>query len=226
MSPGTEAARLLLRAGWAAGPLYVGLGLAQMLLRDGFDPRRHALSVLANGPGGWVQVLNFVVVGALVLAGAAGIRRVLRGRRGGTWGPLLLGAYGAALIGAGIFRADPAPDFPPGTVVDPALGMSTSGMLHFVFGGIGFYALIGASLVFTRRFAELRRAGWAVFSAITGVFLFGAFAAVAFGATTPTALLALTAAVLLTWIWHALLMRGLMVEAGPVQGAGIRARSA
>jgi len=65
-------------------------------------------------PGGWIQIANFMASGALVIAGAVRIRRVLGGKRAGSWGPLLLAIYGLGLIGAGIFRADPASGFPPG----------------------------------------------------------------------------------------------------------------
>jgi hypothetical protein len=41
----------------------------QMLVRDGFDIRRHALSLLTNGDLGWIQILNFVLTGLLVIAG-------------------------------------------------------------------------------------------------------------------------------------------------------------
>jgi hypothetical protein len=42
----------------------------QMLVRHGFDIRRHALSLLTNGDLGWIQILNFVLPGLLVIAGA------------------------------------------------------------------------------------------------------------------------------------------------------------
>lgn len=205
-------AQRLLRAGFAAGPVYVLLGILQLLVREGFDPRRHALSLMANGPLGWVQVLNFFLTGALVIAGAIGIRRLLRGVRGGRWGALLLGVYGIALIGAGFFRADPAPDFPPGSTFDPSAGFSTSGLLHFVFGAIGFYALIAACFVFARRFASIGRRAWMLFSIVTGAYFFASFGALASGTMASGVMLAFWFAVLLSWIWHALLMRELLAE--------------
>ena len=39
----------LLTCGALAGPLYVTLGLLQILFREGFDIRRHALSLMSNG---------------------------------------------------------------------------------------------------------------------------------------------------------------------------------
>ncbi len=194
----------LLRAGALAGPLYVVIGVAQIVSREGFDMRRHALSILTNGDLGWIQVGNFLLSGALVIAGATGARRVLRGRLGGTWGPRLLAVYGAGLIAAGIFRADPAAGFPPGATAPAA--MSRSGLFHFVFGAIAFYALIGACFVFTRSFAKAGWRGWAVYSFVSGLGFLIAFAALASGGGGEATMLAFYGAVLWIWIWHTALM--------------------
>jgi hypothetical protein len=87
----TGTTRALLACGVAAGPLFVVVGLAQMLTRDGFDPLRHPLSLLSLGDLGWIQIANFVLAGGLFVACAVGMRRVMRPGRGGTWGPLLGG---------------------------------------------------------------------------------------------------------------------------------------
>src|SRR5262245_17500987 len=84
----------LLTLGIIAGPLYITVALAQILTREGFDVRRHAVSLLSNGEYGWAQIANFLVSGALVIAGAIGCRLVLRDQPGGRWGPLLLALYG------------------------------------------------------------------------------------------------------------------------------------
>src|SRR5262245_9367887 len=103
----------LLRWGVVAGPFYLAIGLIQAGFREGFDLARHPLSVLANGPGGWVQTLNFLLTGLMVVAAAMGFRSVLgRKSRGVTW---CLAGFGVAMILAAIFRADPVDGFPPGT---------------------------------------------------------------------------------------------------------------
>jgi hypothetical protein len=207
--------RALLACGVAAGPLYVVVGLVQAVTREGFDVRRHALSLLSNGEWGWVQTANFFVTGALVIAGAIGIRRALRPGKAGTWGPLLLGLYGIGLLGAGVFPADPGQGFPPGTPAE-VTGMSTSGLMHFVFGGIGFYALIAACFVFARRFASLGERRWVAYSVASGIGFFIAFAAIASGRASPTIVLGFYAAVIWIWAWHALVSRKLLDEAtGP-----------
>src|SRR5262245_41597171 len=111
----TSVTRSLLGYGVIAGPLYVVISLGQALTRDGFDMTRHAWSLLANGSLGWVQIVNFVLVGAMTIAFAVGLARALPGQR---WAPRLVGAYGLSLIAAGVFRADPALGFPPGTPAD------------------------------------------------------------------------------------------------------------
>jgi hypothetical protein len=184
-----------------AGPLYLVIGFVQAITRNGFDVRRHALSHLSNGALGWIQVSNFLLAGALVLVGAVGVRGALAAGRGHRWVPLLLATYGIGLLGAGAFKADPAADFPPG-VTEVSTAMSTSGLMHFAFGGLGFYALIGACFVLARRFRDDGATGWAAWSVATGVVFFISFAAIASGTTAPAVILAFYGAVALAWIWH------------------------
>lgn len=99
--------RRLLRCGLAAGPVFLGVAAAQILTRDGFDLTRHPISLLSNGDLGWIQIGNVLVTGSLVIAFAAGMRRALRAQKGGTWGPWLLTVFGAGLVLAGVFVADP-----------------------------------------------------------------------------------------------------------------------
>ena len=209
-SPGAESAvtRRLLACGVSAGPLYMVVGLAQAVMRDGFDMRRHALSLLSNGDLGWIQIVNFMAAGALVIAGALGIRRRLHPGRGGTWGPILMGLFGVGLIGSGVFVADPGAGFPPGTV--PPATMTSSGLLHFVFGGLGFYALIAAGFVFARRFWSRGERGWAVYSVGTSTGFFAAFAAIASGSTSSAVIVAFYVAVAWVWVWHASVSARLM----------------
>jgi hypothetical protein len=68
-------------------------------------------------------------------------------------------------------------------------------------GGIGFFGLIGATLVFAFVFSRQRESGWAVASLLTGLFFFGAFAAIASGTRHPAINLAFTAAVVVSWAW-------------------------
>ncbi len=113
------------------------------------------------------------VAGPLFVACAVGMRRVLNrgGDRvsGGTWAPRLIGAFGVSLIVGGVFLADPAFGFPPGTPPGAPEQLSWHGIVHAIAPAAGFGSLIVASFVFARRFAHLRQRGWAVFCAISGV---------------------------------------------------------
>lgn len=103
--------------GIAAGPLFLAVWAAQAFTRDGFDPSRHPLSLLALGSAGWIQIANFVITGALFIAAAIGLRDH------GRWLPRFVGALGFGLIAAGVFVTDPGAGFPAGAPegrVDPS----------------------------------------------------------------------------------------------------------
>src|SRR5689334_6287086 len=136
----------LLGYGVIAGPVYVLAVAAQMAIRDGFDPTRHAASQLANGHLGWIQIATFLISGAMTIAAAVGVRRALGPGRLPAWASGLLGAYGVALVLAGIFRADPSDGFPPGT--PPGVGeISWHGLTHFAVAAAGFTCLVAACIV-------------------------------------------------------------------------------
>jgi hypothetical protein len=161
--------RTLLTAGVLAGPLFVTVVVLQELTRDGFDPKRHPLSLLSLGDLGWIQITNFVVCGALALASAFGLRRVMRNGRGGTWVPILVGAYGIGLIWGGVFLADPAFGFPVGTPVGMPSSMSWHGILHAIAPTVAGIAVGTACVIFARRYAGLGQRGWAWYCGATAV---------------------------------------------------------
>jgi hypothetical protein len=195
----TTRTRALLAGGVVAGPLFSLVGLIQSFTRPGFDIRRHALSVLETGDLGWIQMSSFVITGLLFVGGAAGMRRVMHGGRGGTWGPMLIGAFGVGMIGAGCFTADPAFGFPPGTPPE-ANTISWHGIVHLSVATLGFAALIAAGFVWTRRFASQRRWGWAAYSAITALIFFVSFAGLASGQLFLTPAFVVTALNAFVWV--------------------------
>lgn len=196
--------KLLLTAGVLAGPIYIIVGIAQVLTRDGFDITRHPLSMMSLGNLGWIQIANFVITGLLVIGGAIGLRRVAQADKRLRRGAFLIGIYGLGVLGGGIFVTDPALGFPPGTPDTYPETVSWHGLLHFIFGQIGFLGLIIASFVYARFFSKSGLRRWAIFSAFTGVlFLFAIMSTVATagGDGAVWALLALYAAVILAWTW-------------------------
>jgi hypothetical membrane protein len=199
-NPATATTRSLLGYGVVAGAVYVGVSLAQAFTRDGFDLTKHAWSLLANGPHGWIQVANLALTGIMVITFAAGLRRALRPGRGARSAPGLIAAYGAGMLAAAAFRADPAMGFPAGTPDGPG-SVTVTGMLHLVSAGIGFLCLVAACFVVASRYAAEGRRGWARYSRITGVVFLAGFAGVTTG--QPALTLAFVAAVIAAWIWMA-----------------------
>ena len=172
--PPRVATRTLLACGALAGPLFVLAAFLEGATRAHYDPLRHPVSSLELGDHGWTQVVNFLVSGVLTLAFAVGLRRVLRPGRGGTWGPLLIGIWGAGLLGAGVFITDPVSGYPPGSPPKP-IDPTVHGVLHDLVSLPAFVALTAACFVLCRRFAADGERGWALYSAVSGVVFLAAF---------------------------------------------------
>ncbi|MFI6803320.1 DUF998 domain-containing protein [Streptosporangium canum] len=170
------ATQLLLSCGIAAGPLFLAVGVIQGLTREGFDFTRNAISQLSLGDLGWIQVTNFVIAGALIIAGAIGMRRTLHGGPGGTWAPRLVAVFGTSFLVSAVFAADPGAGFPVGAPEGPTASLSTNGVVHMVGGMIGYLALCVAFIVLARRFSAQGRRGWAVASRIVPVVVLAGFA--------------------------------------------------
>jgi hypothetical protein len=198
--PADRVTRSLLGYGVIAGPVYVVVAIAQGLTRDGFDFSRHQWSLLSNGGPGWIQVVNFVLTGLMVIAFAAGLRRALSPGIGASWAPRLIGAYGVSLIAAGILRADPALGFPVGTPDGPGT-VSWHGIAHLAAGGLGFTCLAIGCFVMARRYSSERRRGLAQFSRVTGAVFLAGFAMIASSGGMPIANIFFTVAILLVWAW-------------------------
>ncbi len=160
--------RRLLTCGVIGGPLFVVTFLIEGFTRADYDWLRVPVSSLALGDLGWIQVVNFVITGLLMLAFAIGLWRALPTPEGSTWGPLLIAALGIGLVGAGIFVTDPVRGYPPGTP-DQYLQYSLHGHLHELFSSPFFIGLPVACFVFTRRFAKWGERGWAVYSVMSGL---------------------------------------------------------
>jgi hypothetical membrane protein len=190
----------LLGYGVIAGPFYLLVSLAQALTRDGFDLTRHAWSLLANGELGWIQVANFTVTGAMLVAFAVGLHRALAGGRAGRWAPRLIGAFGVGMaLSALVFRADPAQGFPPGAPEQPEL--SWHGALHYPIAGIAFLCLVVACFVLASRFAAEGRRGWAAFSRAAGVVFLVGFAGLSASAGAAWSVVSFIVALVVVLAW-------------------------
>ncbi|MBY8873126.1 DUF998 domain-containing protein [Micromonospora sp. PLK6-60] len=182
--------RLRLAGGVLAGPVFVVSALAQGLTRDGFDFRRHPVSMLSTGTLGWLQIATFLVTGALCVGAALALRRSVAS----TWVPRLLLLWGLGLMAAGVFAADPADGFPAGTPRGPGQ-ISWHGGLHFLAAAVAFVSLIVATFVVARQGRP-----WAVASAAVGAFFAVAWAAL-IAVPGPVAMVAFGVAVTAGWAW-------------------------
>jgi hypothetical membrane protein len=129
----------------AAGPIVFTLAfLAQEAFRRGeFSPVAEPVSALEAGPNGWIQQVNFIVFGLLMLAFAIGLHQGIEPSRWGVIGPALLGVASAGLFLAAAFplREDAA-----GAAYDPGG--------HFIAGLTFFLSTSLAMLVLSRRLAK------------------------------------------------------------------------
>lgn len=193
--------RSLLGYGLVAGPFYLVVSLIQAFVRDGFDLMRHPLSLLANGPGGWVQTANFVITGVMVIAVAVGFRRVLGPKgRAVSW---FLGAFGAGMIAAAVFPADPVDGFPVGTPEGYPTSITTPGMIHFLAAMLGFIGLAVSCFFAARVMSRRKVRSLALVSLFSGLaILLGFFGGAALG---PAGILGIWFSVLVGWAWLAVL---------------------
>ena len=199
----------LLYAGMV-GPLgFIIVFLVEGATRPGYSVWRNFVSQLATGPGGWMQVVNFIVCGALVVAFAVALRAAWRGSPGSVGAPLLLGLFGLDLVVAGLFSTDPALGYPPGA----AQVHTSHGMVHGLAGLGAFTLLPATALVSSRHFAAVAaERTWFVYSLLVGVALFAGFVAfTVFSAmdssgawpNAPTGLMQ-RAVIITGWTWIAL----------------------
>ncbi len=191
--------RSLLGYGVLAGAFYLAVGISLALTRDGFELQHHALSLLTLGERGWMQRANFVVTGAMTSAAAVGFARALAPSPAARRAAVLLGVYAVALVASAVALPDPMGGFPPG--VDTA--STTSGVLHFVAGAVGFVALVAAALVVATWFLEHGATRPAIWSYVAAAVIVAGFVLGAALAMSSAGVFALWLAVVTGWAWLA-----------------------
>jgi hypothetical protein len=151
--------RILLIGAVIATPFFVALWAVQAFTREGFIPTFHPMSLLSLGDGGWVQIINFVVTGLLVLGGGFGLRRALAPGWLTRWAGILVALMGVGLIVAGVFVTDAGAGFPAGAP-DGAPAMSWHGAVHQAGFVLTQLAFIAAAVVLSVHFGRTRQRGW------------------------------------------------------------------
>ena len=161
--------RALLIAGIAIGPWFIVLSLVQAMARPGFDITEHEVSLLLVGSAGWVQTITFLITGFLGLAFAAGLRRLLRPGKAGTWGPIAVGAFGVLFLIAGLNHPDPHLGFPIGAPEGVPQVQSVPSNIHSIAFSALALAVVAFCFIFVRRFVADGDRGWAIGSAACAV---------------------------------------------------------
>lgn len=91
------------------GPImFAFVALVQSLLRPDHSLVTHPISALAAGPSGWVQGVNFLVFGSLMIAYAVGLHLGVQPTRWGVVGLAFLVLSGLGLVWASVFPATDA----------------------------------------------------------------------------------------------------------------------
>jgi len=169
--------RAALYAGVVGPLLFIAVFLVEGFTRPGYSQWRNFVSQLSTGETGWVQIVNFLVCGGLVLLCAVGLRQALKGTRGAVGAPILLGLFAISLLVAGIFSTDPVLGYPPGV---PEI-QTTHGAIHGVAGLLAFTLLPAACFVTAWHLAKQPGEGrWAVYSIAVGLVVMVFFFAAAF----------------------------------------------
>ena len=151
--------RALLIGAVLATPLWVALWAVQAFTRDGFRPTYHPISLLSLGEGGWLQVLNFVIVGLLISGGGIGLGRALGVGRLTQWISILVVMMGFGLAISGLFVTDAGGGFPAGAP-EGAPVMSWHGAVHEAGFILTQLAFLAAGITLAILFARNRRRAW------------------------------------------------------------------
>ena len=142
-------------AGMVGSVLFVSVFTVYGWLCPGYSPTRMFVSELSLGTYGWVQMLNFVLTGALLLVFGRGLAAHFSTGAASRAGPVLVQCMGVSLMVSGLFATDPSAMFDQ---------VSAHGVVHGIFGAIFFTLAPVSCFVFYRRFRSDRTwrpmAGW------------------------------------------------------------------
>jgi hypothetical protein len=109
----TDITRALLTSGQSACILFVLIFLFLGSRRDDYSSLKYPVSSLALGEEGWMQRINFLLSGSLILVSAYGFKKITRIIKAGKYIPVYIAAAGTGLACAGIFTTDPVYGYPP-----------------------------------------------------------------------------------------------------------------
>ena len=169
--------RSLLWLGIAAPVLFLGIALGLGAIRPGYDAIRQYVSLLSLGPGGWVQIANFVVSGILVAGFGVGLRRAWPVGAGSRWAPRLIVLAGAGLFLSGVFVTDPAQGYPAGAPAGLPMDASWHAGIHYLGALLVFAGLPAAMVVASRRLETPSGRIWRAYCLASALVMLGSWLA-------------------------------------------------
>lgn len=186
--------RSMLGWGVIAGPFYLLFGVILALTRPGFDLSRDELSLLLLGDHGWLQWLNLFLSGTMTIVAAIGLLRTADWSRRAA---AAVGLYGVCLMLAAVFPPDATKSFPPGA---GGGSVTTQGVLHLVFGALGFVS-IGVAAIIANSWLAGRGSPDPRWSKVVGIAIIVAFVAGGALSTHSYGVALIWITVVLTWVW-------------------------
>jgi hypothetical protein len=152
----------------ALGAMSFAITIALGALRDGYDAWHQAVSALSLGPGGWVQSLNLIAFGIIVLTTAPVWRRVLAGGKGAAAYPIATAILGVSFIVVGIIPQDPAPSYDPAGLALQA--PTPTGLAHLAVAGVAALSSVVGLFVMAARFSgDSEWRGWSTYSRLAAI---------------------------------------------------------
>ena len=131
-------------AGMIGSILFVAIFTLEGWLRSGYNPLGMFVSELSLGPGGWIQIVNFIVFGVLLLVFTWGVVDEFRDEKMSRAGLIILAIIGISFFVSGPFVMDPATTIPN--------LISWHGRLHSLFGALVFSLSPISCFIFFSRF--------------------------------------------------------------------------
>ena len=123
--------------------LFVSVFAVSGWLYPDYSPTRMFVSELSLGAYGWVQILNFVLTGALLLVFGLGLAAHFSIGAAFRAGPALIQGIGVSLMASGPFTTDPSAMFQQASI---------HGIVHGIFGALVFTFAPISCFVFYRAF--------------------------------------------------------------------------
>lgn len=160
----------MLACGPAGAFFFLIIFLVQGFLRNDYNAMRNPVSSLSLTEDGWIQVLNFLITGILILIFSFGIRTQYKFLHNSKKIALLVLLTGIGLTGAGVFSTDPVFGYPPHQPLRVAQ-FTFTGHMHDLFSLLVFVSLPWACFVAVKSYTLKGRRHFAIYSRLTAIFI-------------------------------------------------------